>query len=48
VVKKGLRELIDDGEARTWKFSLFRLGVGWKQRLASYTLAIPVLFHLYL
>ena len=43
VVKKGYRHLIDDGDARTWHYSLFQLGVGWKERLASYTLAIPVL-----
>jgi hypothetical protein len=48
VVKKGYRCLIDDGTARTWHFSLFQLGVGWKERLASYTLAIPVLLHIYL
>jgi len=48
VVKKGYRCLIDDGTARTWHYSLFQLGVGWKERLASYTLAIPVLLHLYL
>jgi hypothetical protein len=48
VVKKGFRHLIDDGDARTWHYSLFQLGVGWKERLASYTLAIPVLLHLYL
>jgi hypothetical protein len=48
VVKKGYRCLIDDGTARMWHYSLFQLGVGWKERLASYTLAIPVLLHLYL
>jgi hypothetical protein len=48
VVKKGYRTLIDDGDARTWHYSLFQLGVGWKERLASYNLAIPVLLHLYL
>jgi hypothetical protein len=48
VVKKGYRHLIDDGDARTWHYSLFQLGVGWKARLASYTLAIPVLLLLYL
>lgn len=48
VVKKGYRHLIDDGDARTWHYSLFQLGVGWKERLASYTLAIPVLLLLYL
>jgi DDE family transposase len=48
VVKKGYRHLIDDGDARTWHYSLFQLGVGWKERLASYTQAIPVLLLLYL
>jgi hypothetical protein len=48
VVKRGYRCLIDDGEARTWHYSLFQLGVGWKERQASYTQAIPVLLHLYL
>jgi Transposase DDE domain len=48
VVKKGYRRLIDDGTARSWHYSLFQLGVGWKERLASYTLAIPVLLHIYL
>lgn len=48
VVKRGYRRLIDDGDSLTWKFSLFQLGVGWKERLASYTLAIPVVLHLYL
>ena len=48
VVKRGYRCLIDDGTARSWHYSLFQLGVGWKERLASYTLAIPVLLHIYL
>ena len=48
VVKKGYRRLIDDGTAQTWHYSLFQLGVGWKEHLASYTQAIPVLLHLYL
>lgn len=48
VVKKGYRRLIDDGTARTWHYSLFQLGVGWKERLSSYTQAIPVLLLLYL
>lgn len=47
VVKKGYRRLIDDGDAQTWHFSLFQLGVGWKERLASYTRAIPVLLYVY-
>ena len=48
VVKKGYRKLIDAGEAHTWQYSLFQLGVGWKERLASYTQAIPVLLYIYL
>jgi hypothetical protein len=48
VVKKGYRELIDDGTSDNWHYSLFQLGVGWKERLASYTKAIPVLLYLYL
>jgi DDE family transposase len=48
VVKKGYRKQIDDGEAHNWHFSLFQLGVGWKERLASYTQAIPVLLYIYL
>ena len=48
VVKKGYRRLIDDGDARTWQYSLFQLGVGWKERLSSYTQAIPVLLLVYL
>lgn len=48
VVKKGYRKLIDDGEAHTWQYSLFQLGVGWKERLGSYTQAIPVILYLYL
>jgi hypothetical protein len=47
VVKKGYRQLIDDGSAQRWHFSLFQLGVGWKERLASYTQAIPVLLYVY-
>ncbi len=48
VVKRGYRQQIDDGSARNWHYSLFQLGVGWKERLASYTQAIPVLLYLYL
>ncbi|NCC34669.1 MAG: hypothetical protein EOM24_22040 [Chloroflexia bacterium] len=47
VVKKGYRRLIDDGTARVWHFSLFQLGVGWKERLSSYTIPLPSLFYLY-
>ena len=48
VVKRGYRRLIDDGTAQRWHFSLFQLGVGWKERLATYTLALPVLLYIYL
>ncbi len=48
VVKKGYRRLIDDGTAHSWHYSLFQLGVGWKEHLASYTQAIPVLLYIYL
>jgi hypothetical protein len=48
VVKKGYRRLVDDGPARSWKYSLFQIGIAWKERLASYTQAIPVVLILYL
>jgi hypothetical protein len=48
VVKRGYRRLVDDGEARSWKYSLFQIGVAWKERLVSYTQAIPVILTLYL
>jgi hypothetical protein len=48
VVKKGYRRLIDDGLSRSWHYSLFQLGVGWKERLGSYTQPIPVLLYIYL
>lgn len=47
VVKRGYRRLIDDGASRQWHFSLFQIGVGWKERLASYTQAVPIRFFLY-
>lgn len=47
VVKKGYRKLIDDGSARTWHFSLFQLGVGWMERLHSFTLPLPLILYLY-
>jgi Transposase DDE domain len=47
LVKRGYRYLIDDGNRQQWHFSLFQLGVGWKEHLSSYTRAIPVLFFLY-
>jgi hypothetical protein len=48
VVKRGYRSLVDDGAARSWKYSLFQIGVAWKERLGSYTQAIPVVLRLYL
>jgi DDE family transposase len=48
VVKRGYRMLVDDGPARSWKYSLFQIGVGWKERLASYTQALPIVLKLYL
>lgn len=47
VVKKGYRRLIDDGSRRNWHFSLFQLGVGWMERLHSFTLPLPVILFLY-
>ena len=48
VVKRGYRHLVDDGEAHSWKYSLFQIGVAWKERLGSYTQALPVVLVLYL
>jgi hypothetical protein len=48
VVKRGYRKLVDDGPAHSWKYSLFQIGVAWKERMSSYTQAIPVLLVLYL
>lgn len=48
VVKRGYRRLVDDGAARSWKYSLFQIGVAWKERLGAYTQALPVLLVLYL
>ena len=48
VVKRGYRTLVDDGPARSWKYSLFQIGVAWKERLGSYTQALPVILKLYL
>ena len=47
VVKRGYRPLIDHGPPRAWQYSLFQLGVGWKQRLHSYTKMLPVLLYIY-
>ncbi|MBK9712553.1 MAG: hypothetical protein IPO81_14745 [Kouleothrix sp.] len=48
VVKRGYRNLVDDGAARSWKYSLFQIGVAWKERLSSYTQALPMVWVLYL
>lgn len=48
VVKRGYRKLVDDGSAHSWKYSLFQIGVAWKERLGSYTQALPVILKLYL
>ncbi len=32
VVKRGYRRLIAAGTARKWHYSLFQLGIGWKER----------------
>lgn len=47
VVKRGYRHLVDDGPAHSWKYSLFQIGVAWKERLAAYTQPIPIYFTLY-
>jgi hypothetical protein len=48
VVKRGYRNLVDDGSERSWKYSLFQIGVAWKERLSSYTQALPMVWILYL
>lgn len=48
VVKKGYRTLVDDGPVGSWKYSLFQIGVAWKERLGSYTQALPLVMVLYL
>ena len=47
VVKRGYRRLIDHGGARSWRYSLFQLGVGWLERLHSYHRLLPVILFLY-
>jgi hypothetical protein len=47
VVKRGYRRRIDDGRPRNWHFSLFQLGVGWMQRLHSFSQPLPVILYLY-
>jgi hypothetical protein len=45
---RGYRNLVDDGEAHSWKYSLFQIGVAWKERLGSFTQALPVILVFYL
>jgi hypothetical protein len=47
VVKRGYRVLIDDGSSQRWHFSLFQLGVGWMERLGSFTQPPPLILYLY-
>ena len=47
VVKRGYRRLIDGGGSRSWSFSLFQLGVGWKEHVASFTQVLPVMLYIY-
>ena len=47
LVKRGYRRRIDDGGPRTWHFSLFQLGVGWMERLNSFSQPPPVILYLY-
>jgi DDE family transposase len=47
VVKRGYRQLIDDGTRHKWHFSLFQLGVGWLERLRSFSQPPPVIMYLY-
>lgn len=48
LVKRGYRRRIDDRSAGEWHFSLFQLGVGWLERLHSYSRPLPILLYLYL
>jgi Transposase DDE domain len=47
VVKRGYRRRIDHGTARHWRYSLFQLGVGWLEHLASFHRVPPVILYLY-
>ena len=47
VVKRGYRRRIDHGAARQWRYSLFQLGVGWLEHLASFHRVPPVILYLY-
>ncbi len=47
LVKRGYRRRIDDGTPRNWHFSLFQLGIGWMERVHSFSQALPVILYLY-
>lgn len=47
LVKRGYRRRIDDGTRRNWHFSLFQLGIGWMERLHSFSQPLPVILYLY-
>lgn len=47
VVKRGYRTRIDDGESRSWHYSLFQLGVGWLTRAHSREESFPLIWFLY-
>jgi len=47
LVKRGYRRRIDDGKPRNWHFSLFQLGVGWMERVHSFSQPPPVILYLY-
>jgi hypothetical protein len=48
VVKRGYRELIDDGTSRKWHYSLFQLGIGWLVYCQVQEQTMPVFWSLYL
>lgn len=47
LVKRGYRRRIDDGRPRNWHFSLFQLGVGWMERVHSFSQPLPMILYLY-
>lgn len=47
LVQRGYRRLIDDGTRWCWHFSLCQLGVGWMERLHSFTQPLPIRLYLY-
>lgn len=47
VVKRGYRELIDDGTPEQWHYSLFQLGIGWFIYCQVHHTHFPVIWFLY-